>query len=125
MTNAFNFPTKIKKPRVSRVMRADIDRLHAALPPRQTLRGILAVAWLIVRIPLYLVLYWLRLPVMLVCNFVSIPALFAFLFAWYAFPEKTTMVVAFAVVSFGAFTILWVYDFVLMALAPHDTVRLM
>jgi hypothetical protein len=117
--------TRTKKPRVSRVMRADIDRMRAALPPLQTPRGILAVAWLIVRVPLFLVLYWLRLPVMLVCNLISIPALAAFFFAWYAFPERTNMVIAFAVVSFGAFAVLWIYDFVLMALSPEDTVRML
>lgn len=125
MSNVFNFPTRIKKPRVSRVMSADIRRLKSALPPLQTLRGLLAVAWLIIRVPLFLVLYWLRLPVMVVCNFVSIPALVAFLFAWYAFPERTNMVIAFGVVSFGAFAVLWIYDFVLMALSPQDTVRML
>lgn len=125
MSNVFKFPTRIKKPRVSRVMSADIRRMKSALPPLQTLRGLLAVAWLIIRVPLFLVLYWLRLPVMVVCNFVSIPALVAFLFAWYAFPERTNMVIAFGVVSFAAFAVLWIYDFVLMALSPEDTVRVL
>ena len=87
------------------------------------MRGMLVFAWMLVRVPLFLVLYWLRLPVMLVCNFVSIPMLFLFLFSWYAFPDKTHMVVAFGVVSFGAFVILWTYDYVLMLLSPQELVR--
>lgn len=123
MANVLKFPKKFKPPRVSRVMAADIERIKATAPARNTLLGVLAFAWMLVRIPLFLVLYWLRLPVMLVCNFVSIPALFAFLFSWYAFPDKTRMVVAFGVVSFAAFVVLWAYDYVLMRLSPQDLVK--
>lgn len=123
MADVLKFPKKIKPPRVSRVMRSDIERIKANAPARDTLIGVLGFVWMLVRIPVFLVLYWLRLPVMLVCNFVSIPALFAFLFSWYAFPDKTRMVVAFGVVSFGAFVILWIYDYVLMLLSPQDLVK--
>lgn len=123
MANVLKFPKKFKPPRVSRVMATDIKRIKASAPARNTLLGVLAFAWMLVRIPLFLVLYWLRLPVMLVCNFVSIPTLFLFLFAWIAFPDKTRMVVAFGVVSFVAFVVLWTYDYVLMLLSPQDLVK--
>ena len=123
MSNVLKFPKKVQGPPVERLKRIDLAALKAAAPSRASLRGALAVAWMLVRLPLFLVMYWLRLPVMLVCNFVSIPALGAFLFAWYAFPDKTRMVVAFGVVSFVAFVILWAYDYVLMALSPQDLVK--
>jgi len=49
--------------------------------------------------------------------------LFAWLFAWYAFPDKTTMVWGFGAISFLAFVIGWTYDFILMALSPQDMMR--
>ena len=91
--------------------------------PRKALVGLFAFAWMLVRVPLFLVLYWLRIPVMLICNVISIPALFAFLFSWYAFPDKTRMIVALAAVSFTAFVILWAYDYVLMLLSPQDMMK--
>lgn len=123
MSNVLKFPKKFQGPPVERLKRIDLAGLKAAAPSRATLRGVLGFAWMLVRLPLFLVLYWLRLPVMLVCNFVSIPALAAFLFAWYAWPDKTRMVVAFGVVSFVAFVVLWTYDYVLMALSPQDLVK--
>lgn len=79
--------------------------------------------WMIVRVPLFLVLYWLRAPVMLVCNLISFPLLLMWLFAWIAWPERTVLVWGFATISFGAFVVLWLYDTLLMALSPQDIVR--
>lgn len=125
MTKVIQFPKRVGPPTVAKPRSTDFARLRAALPPASTVRGVLAAAWLVIRLPLFLVMYWLRLPVMLVCNFVSVPALLALGFTWWAWPEKTQMLVAFGVVSFGAFAVLWLYDFVLMALSPQDTVRMM
>lgn len=69
-------------------VRFDWSRLRAALPRKATLGSVLRVVWMLVRLPLFLVLYWLRLPVVLLCNFVGVPLLFLWLFAWYAFPEN-------------------------------------
>ena len=77
----------------------------------------------VIRVSLFLVLYWLRAPVILLCSFISTPMLFAFLFSWYAFPEKKQMWIAFGVVSFVSFALIWLYDFVLMALSPQDMVK--
>lgn len=114
------FPKKIQSPPVERL---DLAALKDAAPSRATLRGVLGFGWMLIRLPLFLLLYWLRLPVILVCNLVSVPTLAAFLFAWYAWPDKTHMVAALGVVSFVAFVVLWTYDVVLMALSPHDLVR--
>lgn len=122
MSNVLKFPKKFKQPPMQ-VTGSDIARIKAAAPRRSTVRGVLAFAWMLVRLPVFLVLYWLRLPVMLVCNLISIPTLAAFLFSWYAFPAKTHMVVAFGVVSFLAFTLLYFYDFLLMALSPQEFMR--
>ena len=122
MSNVRKFPKKFKSPPL-KVTRSDIARIKAAAPQHDTVRGVFAFVWMLVRLPVFLVLYWLRLPVMLVCNLISIPALAAFFFSWYAFPSKTNMVVAFGVVSFLAFTLMYLYDFVLMAISPHDIMR--
>ena len=85
-------------------------------------KNALLFLWLVMRLPIFLVMYWLRLPVMFVCNLVSVPMLLAWLFSWYAFPDKTNMVWGFATMSFCAFFLGWVYDFVLMAIAPQDMI---
>lgn len=88
-----------------------------------TLKTVLSWTWVVVRYPIFLVLYWLRMPVVLVCNLISIPALIAWLFAWYAFPEKPAMVWGFAVISLICFVIAWSYDFVLMLLSPQPMIK--
>lgn len=120
MTNIVKFP-KAKQPASS--IEVSAERIRAIMPRGATVKVVLSWAWLIVRLPLFLVMYWLRLPVMLVCNFISVPLLFAWLFAWYAFPEKTAMVWGFATMSFTAFAVLWLYDFVLMLLSPQEMFR--
>jgi len=79
--------------------------------------------WLIVRFPLFLLMYWLRAPIILLCNLISTPMLFLWLFSLYAFPDQTTMVRAFAFASFAAFLLSWAYDFILAALSPEDMIR--
>lgn len=90
-------------------------------------RGAVVLFWLwkAVRLPLFLVMYWLRLPVVLVCNWVSTPCLLLWLFTWYAFPEKPHMVWGFCFVGFAAFVVAWLYDLVLMALSPEETIRVL
>lgn len=84
-----------------------------------------ALTWLFValRTPVFLVLYWLRLPVVFLCNIVSIPMLFAWLFSLYAFPDKVAMIWGFGLMSFTAFVIAWTYDYVLMLLSPMDMIQ--
>jgi hypothetical protein len=76
----------------------------------------------IVRVPLFLVMYWLRGPIVGLCHLVSGLFLFCWLFSWYAFPEKPEMVWAFCIAGFVTFAVSWLYDFVLMAIAPHDII---
>lgn len=54
----------------------------------------------IVRLPVFLVLYFLRAPVVLLCSVLYLPLFLLALFAWYAFPEKPQMWGSFGVVSF-------------------------
>lgn len=76
-----------------------------------------------VRMLLFFLLYWLRPLIVGGCSFASVLLLLAWLFAWYAFPDKTNMVWGFAALSFICFVVTWLYDFVLMALSPQDVVR--
>lgn len=99
------------------------DAVRRALPSGAKVRG--AAAWVLrfVRLPVFLVMYWLRLPVQFLCGLVSVPMLLAWLFALYAFPDKTSMVWGFGFTSLAAFVVGWLYDFVLMAIAPQDMMQ--
>lgn len=77
------------------------------------------------RTVLFLVLYWLRLPVVIVARLISVPMLFAFLFSLWAFPERHVMVITLGVTSFAAFALMWLYDSLLMLLSPTDVVRIL
>ena len=117
MSNVVRFP---KGKRALPALDLDATKIKAAMPKAATVKGVFAWLFLMVRLPLFLVMYWLRLPITFLCNLVSIPMLLAWLFAWYAFPDKTAMVWGFGIVSFLAFVIAWTYDFILMAISPQD-----
>jgi hypothetical protein len=105
------------------VEKVDLDSIKETLPPRgNTLKSVLSWAWVIVRLPLFLVMYWLRMPITLVCNLISIPTLFAFLFCWYAFPIPK-MLWGLGILSFTSFVLLWTYDYILLALSPQPMMR--
>lgn len=74
------------------------------------------------RFALFMVMYWLRMPIVGLCSIVSVVMLFATLFAWFAFPDKSNMLWGFGVTSFTSFVIAWCYDFVLMKLSPMPMV---
>ena len=103
-----------------------------ALSPRDSSDAVrpLALAWrvlwallLLLRVPAFLLLYWLRLPVLFLCELVSLLMLLAWLFSWYAFPERPQMVWGFAAISFLGFAMAWLYDGLLVALAPPTVLR--
>ena len=85
-------------------------------------RGILGWAVFGLRYLVFIVMYWLRAPIVGICNLISFPLLLLFLFSLYAFPEKTQMVTLFGITSFLAFFVAWAYDFILMALSPQDMI---
>ena len=84
---------------------------------------IVSLPRVVVRTLLFFVMYWLRFPVMFICNLVFMPMLLAFFFAWYAFPDKTNMVWGFGTASFLAFFVKWSYDFILVAISPEEVLR--
>lgn len=116
MSNVLKFPKK------NPVDRIDLEVVKESIPHGNTIKVIFAWVWLILRVPLFLILYWLRLPITLVCNFLSITTLFAFLFCWAAFPIPK-MLWGLGVMSFTSFFILWTYDFILVLLSPQPIVR--
>ncbi len=120
MGNVTNFP-RAKRPLPA--LDLNTEKIKSVMPSASTLKGVLAWLWLMIRLPVFLVMYWLRLPVMFLCGLVSVPMLLAWLFALYAFPDKTEMVWGFGIVSFLAFAIGWAYDFILMAISPQDIMR--
>lgn len=125
--NVLKFPNKTKTFKAP--VQINTERIKEALKPvsvkRITVTSLLLSVLYIIRLPVFLILYWLRLPVVFVCNLVSIPMLCAWLFAWYAFPDKTHMVWGFATVSFTAFVVAWCYDYLLMAISPQELQRLL
>lgn len=96
------------------------DELNDGRAPLR--RGVLGWAWFGIRYVLFIVMYWLRIPVVGICNMISFPLLLVFLFSLYAFPEQTQMVTLFGITSFLAFVVAWAYDFILMALSPQDMI---
>jgi hypothetical protein len=121
MGDVVKFPKGDNK-KFSPIKKNDVLNAVRSMPKGSTFFGVIKWLFLIVRLPLFLVMYWLRLPVVFVCNLISIPMLLAWLFALYAFPDKTAMVWAFGIVSFTAFVLAWFYDFILMALSPQDMI---
>lgn len=115
MSNVLKFPTA--KP-------VDVPVEPAAennkLPSKKMDRFLTGLSWvfLVVRLPLFFVLYWLRLPVSLVCNFLSIGCMFGLIVAYFVAPVPK-MLWAFGITSFVAFVVMWTYDYVLMALSPQ------
>lgn len=99
------------------------DAIEVPLPRREAFLRVLGFVWRVLRLPLFLVMYWLRGLVILLCGAVSVPALLLWLFSLYAFPEKTYMTWGFGVISFGSFVLMWAYDYILMALSPQDMMR--
>jgi hypothetical protein len=120
MSNVLKFP---KGKRALPALDLHADKIKKAMPKAATVKGVFAWLFMLVRLPVFLVMYWLRLPIIFLCNLVSVPMLLAWLFAWYAFPDKTAMVWGFGIVSFVAFVIAWTYDFILMAISPQDMMR--
>jgi len=108
-----NFP-KPKRPLPG--LHLNADKIKAVMPKVSALK-VFAWMWFIVRWPVFLVLYWLRMPVLMVCNLLSVPTMIAFLFGLYAFPEHRAMVYAVGGVSFAAFAVHWAYDSLLIWLS--------
>ena len=88
-----------------------------------TLWKVVKVFLMVVRIPIFLMLYFLRAPVMVACSMLYLPLFLLALFAWYAFPEKPQMWGGFGVISLLSFVLMYVYDLVLSWLSPHELVH--
>lgn len=120
MSNVLKFP---KTKRSLPAFDINSPKIKAMFPKGSTAKSILVWVWLIVRLPVFLLMYWLRLPVIFLCNLISFPMLLLWLFALYAFPDKHSMVWGFGTISFLAFVIGWTYDFILMAISPQDMIK--
>lgn len=102
-----------------------VEKIKEIMPKGSIIKTVFSWLWFVIRLPIFLILYWLRLPVVFLCNLISIPMMFAWLFAWYAFPDKTAMVWGFAAISLLCFVISWTYDFILMALSPQEMTKML
>ncbi len=118
--NVVKFP---KSKRSLPITDLSMDKIKESMPEASTIKKLIGWLWVVIRLPLFFILYWLRLPIIILCNFISIPMMFAWLFALYAFPDKSEMIFGFGIVSFSAFLIGWTYDFILMALSPQQMMR--
>jgi hypothetical protein len=114
-----NFP-KSKQPLPGRHL--NVDKIKEVTPEASRIKLVFVWLWVAVRFPLFLVLYWLRLPILTVCNLISVPGLFAFLFGLYALPEYRSMVWEIGCISFAAFALHWAYDSLLIWLSPNDVI---
>lgn len=98
------------------------EQRGAEAPEPKGLRALRVVGGFL-RWLLFMVLYWLRTPIVGLCGILSVGGLFATLFVWYAFPEHANMRWGFGTVSFVACIIMWAYDYVLMQLSPTPLVN--
>lgn len=123
MGNIVRFP---KRPETPQTAELDADSIKAAVRlPRPSLPALLAWLWRLLRLPLFLVLYWLRLPIVGLCNLVSVPAFLCFLAGFFLIPSGAPirgLVWFLGGVSLGAFVLAWLYDSLLLALAPEGVV---
>jgi len=79
---------------------------------------------LLLRIPLFFVMFWLRGVVLFFLKLGSLVTLLVWLFSWYAFPDKPQMVWGFAAASLICFVLGWGYDLILMVVAPQELTTL-
>jgi hypothetical protein len=85
--------------------------------------SVLAWAGRAVLFLVYIVMFWLRGPIVGACSIASVIFLGLWLFSLYAFPDKKDMVWAFGGTSFLSFVVAWAYDYVLIKLSPVPMVN--
>lgn len=116
----------VKFPKAKRVtFRAGTEAVKARLANVDVKDKVFPALWIMlqfVRVPLFLVLFWLRLPLRLIGNIAVAGGLVAFALAWFVAPVPR-MLWGFGLLSFFAFVVMWAYDFLLMALSPQDMVQ--
>ena len=103
----------------------DFDDAEYEPAPRKDLSTAGKVAYFIfnvVRWPVFLLMYWVRGPIVFLCGLISLPMLLLFLFSYFAFPERTWAVWGFGTVSFLAFSASYFYDFILRLIAPEQMI---
>ncbi len=121
MNNIVKFP----KPKILITFRNKTNKIKEVRSKSSPIKNIFIFLYFIVQWPIFLLMYWLRLPIIFLCNILSLPMMFTWLFAWYAFPDKTNMIWGFAIVSLLAFSIGWIYDFILMLISPQNTMTML
>jgi hypothetical protein len=117
---------------LSEVENLAVERLDSTVAEacdRRILNGsltfwkVVKILAMVVRMPIFFALYFLRAPVMMLCSMLYLPLFLLALFAWYAFPEKSQMWGGFGIISLLSFVLMYVYDLVLSWLSPHELVR--
>ncbi|CAM2164727.1 conserved membrane hypothetical protein [Burkholderia latens] len=87
------------------------------------LRGAGVGAAKFIRYAAFLLLLWLRRPVRFMLMIVAFPALLAFGLMWAGLSghtgNKAQMMAAIGGIGFAAFALSWLYDTILLRLAPH------
>jgi hypothetical protein len=86
---------------------------------------ILHILWNLVRIPIFLTLFWLRGPIILLCECISGTLFLAFIILLVVSPDRTGWLWALGGASFGVFVLAWAYDYLLMILSPHTMIRIL
>ncbi|MCC7684740.1 hypothetical protein [Janthinobacterium sp. FW305-128] len=76
------------------------------------------------RLSLFLVMYWLRAPILMVGGYVSCFSLMALIISYIVHPVSS-MLWGFGLVSFFSFSLLWLYDYILIELSPNEMARIL
>lgn len=90
--------------------------------PRALLVDVLAFLWAVVRMPLFMVLMWLRAPVLIMFNLLGSLASLCFVFGLLFFREKHSILWSLGGMSFAAFALRWAYDSLLLWLSPEEII---
>ena len=124
MTNIVQFPLKTKKKITYRpAINVDARDGVGLATNAPVFKKTLSFLWNFVRLPLFFVMYWLRLPVMAVCKLVSVGSLLGWLVALVVIPNDTHRVWGMAIISLSFFIIEWTYDYFLMMLSPQEMIK--
>ncbi len=93
---------------------------HSRAKVGAILSTVLVWSWRVLRLPLSLVLAWLRGPIVFVCKIISGPALVASLCVLVGYPSEHRLIYTLAAVSLFAFLVVRAYDCMLMMLSATN-----
>lgn len=91
------------------ILRFDVD----SMPPNS------------IRLSVFMFMYWLRIPVVIISAFISLPLLMFWLSVCLAFPDKTVAIWSLGFVCLSVLACALFYDFALMKISPESMKKIL